>query len=594
MIREPKRDYRIAILLAFLAVICCVPIAGANDSNGTVALDNATGISGNSTPVETTMIVPTDTSGTSPTPTPIPTADFTVPLTSKSITARSAVQSLDASTSTPTWVQQTAAPGWVSRSYHSSVAMPDGTIVLMGGLQGSNLKNDVWRSMDKGVTWTQMTGAAGWSTRWFHHSSVAMSDGTIVLMGGSGFGSTFVNDVWRSTDNGATWTQLPDAGWSARGGHTSVSLSDGSIVLMGASSDVWRLPTTSTPPQTGSISISSDPLGAKIYLNDVYQGLTPLSLENIPFGVHVVKLTLEGYEDWTDNVELTAASRVAKLNPTLSPVPPTYSITIIEDYWIKGYCSSSPWNADLINCNTSERWGTEVSNKVKYWLGQRANWGDPVFEHKDENVTREDFGTQNGDYEGLDESTIHYYMGHGFCNVCVPPEERNPLPSTSGLELFNWGNSSGDQQFYHEHLAVTEVNGMWDNRNKWVIFQTCEVVGDPAWGKALKKSHGILGFKTEIVANDKSEQLPDKFFKYAIEDKMTIAEAWRQATVDQYQGIRPASGVDIEAVVIFNNDDQYLTDHLPGMGSVAPDENPNDGEIKRYIWNCSNPEKGGS
>ena len=79
------------------------------------------------------------------------------------------------------------------------------------------------------------------------------------------------------------------------------------------------------------------------------------------------------------------------------------------------------------------------------------------------------------------------------------------------------------------------------------------------------------------MANDKSEQLPDKSFKYAIEDKMTIAEAWRQATVDQYQDIRPASGVDIKAVVIFNNDDQYLTDYLPGVGTgVAPDGEPDD------------------
>src|SRR5665647_827275 len=48
------------------------------------------------------------------------------------------------------------------------------------------------------VPWTQMTSSAGWSAR-ASHSSVAMPDGSIVLMGGS-YG-TLKNDVWRSTDN---------------------------------------------------------------------------------------------------------------------------------------------------------------------------------------------------------------------------------------------------------------------------------------------------------------------------------------------------------------------------------------------------------
>ncbi|MCX5844579.1 MAG: PKD domain-containing protein, partial [Deltaproteobacteria bacterium] len=189
----------------------------------------------------------------------------------------------------------------------------------------------VWRSTDNGATWSQVTPRAGWSARW-HHKSVAMADGSIVLMGGLDDQSSYKNDVWRSTDNGATWTQqTASAGWSPRYDHSSVAMPDGSIVLMGGfdnnglsglTNDVWRLPPAATP-QTGSISISSDPLGATIYLDNVNQGVTPKSLEKIPFGVHVVKLTLDGYEDWSGNVELTAASPSASINPKLSPVPPT-------------------------------------------------------------------------------------------------------------------------------------------------------------------------------------------------------------------------------------------------------------------------------
>jgi len=143
-----------------------------------------------------------------------------------------------------TWTQQTTNARWSARTFHSSVAMPDGSIILMGGYDGDTWLNDVWRSTDNGVTWTQQAANAGWPAREWH-ASVAMPDGSIILMGGLGFGR--FNDVWRSTDNGVTWTQqTANAGWPARYMHASVAMPDGSIILMGgegdsgAFNDVWR------------------------------------------------------------------------------------------------------------------------------------------------------------------------------------------------------------------------------------------------------------------------------------------------------------------------------------------------------------------
>lgn len=144
------------------------------------------------------------------------------------------------------WIRIDSGTMWSARSGHSSVILPDDTIVVMGGFNGSYL-NDVWKSADGGITWTQMTADAEWDPRYFH-SSVATASGDIILAGGSNAGS-YLNDVWISDDDGATWTeQTASAGWVGRDVHTSVTMDDSSILIVGGFSstgfgcpnDVWR------------------------------------------------------------------------------------------------------------------------------------------------------------------------------------------------------------------------------------------------------------------------------------------------------------------------------------------------------------------
>ena len=150
------------------------------------------------------------------------------------------------------WTLQTESAEWSPRYLAGSVVMPDGSIVLMGGsASNGELQSDVWRSVDNGVSWTQMTANAEWSGR-EAMGAVALPDGSIVIMGGGKdnvfyWHGTHYNDVWRSVDNGASWIQMTaNAEWDARLGFGSVALSDGSIVIMGGVgnrgtyADVWQ------------------------------------------------------------------------------------------------------------------------------------------------------------------------------------------------------------------------------------------------------------------------------------------------------------------------------------------------------------------
>jgi PKD repeat protein len=138
-----------------------------------------------------------------------------------------------------TWTLMNASSGWSIRAGHSSVAMPDGSIVLMGGIDRTSHWNDVWRSTDNGAHWTLMNASPGWSKR-YAQSSVAMPDGSIVLTGGND-GTDTLNDVWRSVDNGATWSRLPDPAWYPFMSHISMVMPNGSIVQVGGSgsNETW-------------------------------------------------------------------------------------------------------------------------------------------------------------------------------------------------------------------------------------------------------------------------------------------------------------------------------------------------------------------
>jgi hypothetical protein len=87
-------------------------------------------------------------------------------------------------------------------------------------------------------------------------------------------------------------------------------------------------PTTTVPiPASGTISVSSVPSGADVYIDNEYKGLTPLTMKNIENGNHIVLVRLSGYQDWVQRVVVLGNSQSlsARLGaiPTTTSAPPT-------------------------------------------------------------------------------------------------------------------------------------------------------------------------------------------------------------------------------------------------------------------------------
>jgi chromosome segregation and condensation protein ScpB len=84
-----------------------------------------------------------------------------------------------------------------------------------------------------------------------------------------------------------------------------------------------------TPPPTyyGRIIATSQPQGAKVYLDNVYRGTTPLNLDRVATGQHLVKLVMAGYQDWSSYVSVSP-SRTTTVSADLIPFPAYGSISI--------------------------------------------------------------------------------------------------------------------------------------------------------------------------------------------------------------------------------------------------------------------------
>ncbi|HOD86015.1 MAG TPA: PEGA domain-containing protein [Methanoculleus sp.] len=91
------------------------------------------------------------------------------------------------------------------------------------------------------------------------------------------------------------------------------------IVSAATTSHVTATLQPGQPSTTGSISVTSSPAGAQVYIDNVYRGITPLTLDGIPTGTHQVRLALAGYSDYSTTVEVGAGS-TSSASASLSPI----------------------------------------------------------------------------------------------------------------------------------------------------------------------------------------------------------------------------------------------------------------------------------
>ena len=136
----------------------------------------------------------------------------------------------------------------------------------------------------------------------------------------------------------------------------SVDLSDDGRTIVAGSNDHKVYYFTFTPPSTGILKVSSDPSGAKVYINYEFKGYTPLELE-LPPGTYTVSVEKEGYDTYTTEVSLNAGdvkTITANLEPLVGYVSITSNVDNAEVYIDGKYVGHTPIENYKLSVGTHE------------------------------------------------------------------------------------------------------------------------------------------------------------------------------------------------------------------------------------------------
>lgn len=104
---------------------------------------------------------------------------------------------------------------------------------------------------------------------------------------------------------------------------THVEVRAGGVSIVNAD----LIPAT-TPSQSGTLLINSNPQGANVFLDNACVGITPLTIPSVPAGNHTLLLRLAGYADYSTPLTISPGEAF-QVQAALAPVPTMTGIEIL-------------------------------------------------------------------------------------------------------------------------------------------------------------------------------------------------------------------------------------------------------------------------
>ncbi len=205
---------------------------------------------------------------------------------------------------------------------------PNGDIIVAGGTYSFGT-GDVWvLRLDKNgnIKWQKTYGGSDWDEA----NAVAVAENGDIIVAGYTFSfGAGKSDAWvlrlPSDGNLPDWKFCKDSNAQVESTNAEVHDTNAEIHDTNAQIQDTNAQVETLWP-TGTLEVTSDPPGAKVYVDGDYKGETPLMLELSP-GTYTVKLTKEDYEEYTKTVTITAGKTTTLSASLVVLSPPTSSTT---------------------------------------------------------------------------------------------------------------------------------------------------------------------------------------------------------------------------------------------------------------------------
>jgi len=206
-----------------------------------------------------------------------------------------------------------------------------------------------------------------------------------------------------------------------------------------------------TSPDTGSINVTSNPKGAKIYLDgrDTNQK-TNSTLTNVSAGSHNVKLVLGGYKIWTRTVSVSK-NQTASLNANLQKKNLTVRIRV---------------NFEMSNLRS--RWIIYIDGKKVFdeWIAAYTNYPERKVITRDINIQRQVgqfvLKLYGVDYDIIYSGSASIYSTDFELSIFKPESDKDLIdisPDSFSLGVVPWRGSNWPEQ-KEQKITISPKNGL--------------------------------------------------------------------------------------------------------------------------------------
>jgi hypothetical protein len=380
----------------------------------------------------------------------------------------------------------------------------------------------------------------------------------------------YLDGAYSGKTTPATLTGIPVGSHSVRCTKSGYPEQSQTVTVNGGQTATATFSFQSSGPSSGSISVSSSPSGAAIYLDGANYGSTPTTLSPISTGSHTIVLKKTGFSDYSTSVSVSSGKTTSVSATLQSPGSGSSGVKYALLVGISKYKVSSN-NIDGVQYDTPHMKDMLI-NDCEYSSSR-------ITTLTDSRATKSAIKSalsQMSSKATSDDTFVFYFSGQGF---------------SSSQETYI-GPYDTKSTSYSNDISSSELKQLLDGfkcRNVLVIIDACES------GGMLKAGEKDLVIKSQVNAginkNSNMDQFTQNFlstFESPYYVELSSSEQQKALSGSKYV-VLVSSGSDEDSWTNALSGSWFTTYIVEGIGTQSSDSNSDNWVSAEEAFNYASP-----